>query len=73
VVGTDKDGSIIAMGGNQGGGRFVTTTKYTPDIIRRYYKGGFTVRRIDSGALEQTDPAIIAAITKDISMGGAER
>ena len=73
VVGTEEDGSIIAMGGNQGGGRYVTTTKYTPDIIKEYYKGGYTVRRIDSGALEQTDPAIIAAITKDISMGGAER
>lgn len=73
VVGTDDDGSIIAVGGNQGGGKKVTTTKYTPAIIKKYFKGGYTVRRINSGALEQTDPAIIAAITKDISMGSAER
>ena len=73
VVGTEDDGSIIAVGGNQGGGKKVATTKYTPAIIKKYFKGGYTVRRIDSGALEQTDPAIIAAITKDISMGSSER
>ena len=73
VVGTEEDGSIIAIGGNQGGGTKVTTTRYTPDIVKKYYKGGFTVRRVNDGALEKTDPAVIAAITKDISKGGAER
>ena len=73
VVGTEEDGSIIALGGNQGGGTKVTTTRYTPDIIKKYYKGGFTVRRVNDVALEKTDPAVIAAITKNISEGGAER
>jgi hypothetical protein len=73
VVGTEEDGSIIALGGNQGGGQKVTTTRYSPDVVKKYYKGGFTVRRINNKSLENTDPAIIAAITKDISEGGAER
>ena len=73
VVSVEDDGTIVALGGNQGGGRKVTTTRYTPSIIKKFYKGGYTVRRIDSGSLEQTDPSVIAAITKDISEGGSER
>ena len=73
VVGTEKDGSIIAVGGNQGDGVKVTTTRYTPDIVKKHFKAGFTVRRVNDVTLEATDPAVIAAITKDISKGGAER
>ncbi|MDB4817030.1 LysM peptidoglycan-binding domain-containing protein [bacterium] len=73
IVGVEPDGSILALGGNQGGGKEVTVTKYSPDIIKKYYKGGFTVRRIDELGLNQTDPAILAEITKNISQGTAER
>jgi hypothetical protein len=75
VVGTEEDGSIIAVGGNQGGdargGGAVTTSRYSPDIVKENYKGGFTVRRITNDSLEETDPSIIAALTKDIAQGGA--
>ena len=73
IVGVEPDGSILALGGNQGGGKEVTVTKYSPDIIKKYYKGGFTVRRIDELGLNQTEPAILAEITKNISQGTAER
>lgn len=73
IVGVEPDGSILALGGNQGGGKKVTVTRYSPDIVKKYYKGGFTVRRIDELGLNQTDPAILAEITKSISQGTAER
>ncbi len=73
VVGKEEDGSILALGGNQGGGTKVTTTRYTPEIVKKHFKAGFTVRRINDGSLENTDPSVIAAVTKDISVGGAER
>lgn len=75
VVGTEEDGSIIAVGGNQGGtargGGAVITSRYSPDVIKENYKGGFTVRRITNDSLEETDPSIIAALTKDIAQGGS--
>ena len=75
VVGTEEDGSIIAVGGNQGGdargGGAIITSRYSPDVIKENYKGGFTVRRITNDSLEKTDPSIIAALTKDIAQGGA--
>lgn len=75
VVGTEEDGSIIAVGGNQGGdargGGAVITSRYSPDVVKENYKGGFTVRRITNDSLEETDPSIIAALTKDIAQGGS--
>jgi hypothetical protein len=75
VVGVEEDGSILAVGGNQGGvdagGGAIQTSRYSPDVIKENYKGGFTVRRITDSSLEQTDPSIIAALTKDIAEGGA--
>jgi LysM repeat protein len=73
VVDVLDDGTIIATGGNQSDGTQVATTAYTPDIIKEFYKGGYTVRRITTNSLKATDPSIIAAITKDISIGGAEQ
>lgn len=73
VVDVLDDGTIIATGGNQSDGTQVATTAYTPDIVKEYYKGGYTVRRITTNSLKGTDPSIIAAITKDISIGGAEQ
>ena len=73
VVDVLDDGTIIATGGNQAGGTQVATTAYTPAVIKKHYKGGYTVRRITTNSLEGTDPSIIAAITKEISIGGAEQ
>ncbi len=69
VVGTRDDGTILALGGNQSDR--VQVSEYTPDVIRRFYSGGFRVRRITTEALEQTSPEVIAAITSDIATGGA--
>lgn len=69
VVGTRDDGTILALGGNQSDR--VQVSEYTPDVIRRFYPGGFRVRRITTEALEQTSPEVIAAITSDIATGGA--
>jgi muramidase (phage lysozyme) len=73
VVDTKPDGSIVAVGGNQGGGRKVTTTEYTTAIMKKHYKGGYTIRRLTDSGLASTPPDVIASITKDISEGGAER
>jgi len=57
------------MGGNQQDR--VQTSRYTPAMIRRFYPGGYRVRRITTQSLEQTSPEVIAAITADIASGGA--
>jgi len=69
VVSVEKDGSILAIGGNQRDR--VQTSRYSPDVIKRYYPGGFRVRRITTQSLEQTSPEVIAAITAGIAAGGA--
>jgi peptidoglycan hydrolase-like protein with peptidoglycan-binding domain len=69
IVDVEDDGSVIALGGNQGNS--VKTSRYTPAVMAKNFKGGFTVRRISDQSLAQTDPATIAAITKDIAVGGA--
>ena len=75
VVGVEEDGSILALGGNQGGdtdgGGRVQTSRYSPDVIKKHYKGGFSIRRITSTSLEEADPNALAAVTKDIAKGGA--
>jgi len=69
VVDVEEDGTILAMGGNQQDR--VQTSRYTPAMIRRFYPGGYRVRRITTQSLEQTSPEVIAAITADIASGGA--
>jgi peptidoglycan hydrolase-like protein with peptidoglycan-binding domain len=69
VVGVEEDGTILAIGGNQQDR--VQTSRYTPDTIRRFYEGGFRVRRITTQSLEQTSPEVIASITAGIAAGGA--
>jgi hypothetical protein len=69
IVDVEDDGTIIAVGGNQGDR--VQTSRYTPSSIARNYPGGFRVRRITNTSLEQTSPEVISAITRDIAAGGA--
>jgi len=69
VVDVEEDGTILAIGGNQQDR--VQTSRYSPDTIRRYYEGGFRVRRITTQSLEQTSPEVIASITAGIAAGGA--
>jgi len=76
VVGIEEDGSILALGGNQGGvaagGGRVQVSRYTPEGIAKDYPGGYKIRRLTNTSLEEADPEIIAAITKDIAKGARD-
>jgi len=84
VLEVRDDGSIVALGGNQSagatsyitGGRStggIRASLYTPEAIKRFYKGGFKINRLTDASLTQADPAIVAAIIKDAGLGGDGR
>lgn len=79
-----EDGTIIAIGGNQSAGAtsYVTGTEstggirvseYTPEVMKKNYKGGFKIKRLTDTSLSQADPELIAAITKNAGIAGTGR
>ena len=81
VLEVRNDGSIVALGGNQSagatsyitGGRStggIRASLYTPEVIKRFYKGGFKINRLTDTSLTQADPEIVAAIIRDAGLGG---
>jgi len=81
VLEVRDDGSIVAIGGNQSADAisYVTGRKstgglrasvYTPEIMKKHYKGGFKINRLTDASLTQADPETVAAIINDAGLGG---
>ena len=68
VVRVEDDGTIIAIGGNQK--NKVQTSRYTPEAIKDLYPGGYKINRINTNALKETSPEVIAEITKGMVDAG---
>ena len=69
VVKVETDGTIVALGGNQKDR--VQSSRYTPDVVKKYYPGGFRIRRLSNESLRNTPPSVIAAVTANMATGGA--